>query len=252
MSARTSRNAFLSIILVEPENPDNIGSAARAVKNMGFSDLRLVNPPDGWLAGAKKMSMSAYDVARRARVFSSLKEAVADLKMTVATTRRYGPKRGMFLPFEEALDKIRGLVPKSSVGIVFGKESKGLDNASLRLCDWVTTIPAYSKYPSLNLSQAVLILCYEISKKFSRGKTLNATEMEFVPNEEVLEVLGRFRKALLTLGYEETGTTTIVDRITATFHRLLKRGGLLACEAQMLRGLSRRICQTTDLIAKKG
>ncbi len=212
---------------------------------MGFSDLRLVSPPKGWLAKSKKMSMSAYDVAKKARVFKTLSGAVADLKITIGTTRRYGPKRGMFLPLDKAMSKAGEIARGAGVGFVFGKESKGMDNSSLKVCDWVTTIPANPEYPSLNLSQAVLLMAWELSRFFAQEKLRYATEMEFVSKEEVAEVMSRFKKALHVLGYDKPGKTTLVDRIGATFNRLLKRSGLLHCEAQMLRGLSRRIQERT-------
>lgn len=237
----------LSIVLVEPENPDNIGAAARAMKNMGFSDLRLVKPPRGWMKKAKKMSMSAYDVVQNAKVFSNAAKAVADLKAVIGTSCRYGEKRGMFQPWGAILEKSPRLAAGGPAGILFGKESKGLDNASLKLCDWVTTIPANPIYPSLNLAQAVLIVCYEFSRFFDAGKTVYATDMQFVSKDETGEVLGRLKKALQTLGYEKAGSKArIVERIIATFHRMLKRSGLLECEAQMLRGLSRRIIQRSE------
>lgn len=232
----------VSILLVEPENPDNIGAASRAIKNMGFSNLRLVKPPKGWMRKAKKMSMSAYDVTQQAEVFETVKDAVADLHAVIGTTRRFGPKRGAFLPWNSMLGKIPELAVKGPLGVMFGKESKGLDNASLRLCDWVTTIPANPEYPSLNLSQAVLVVCYELSRIFSGEKTQYETGMNFVSKEEELEVLGRLQQALQALGYERPGSKArIVERITQTFHRMWKRGGLLSSEAQMFRGLARRI-----------
>ncbi len=236
----------ISIILVEPENPDNIGAASRALKNMGFSDLRLVKPPRGWMSKAKKMSMSAWDVTQNAKVFKSVGDAVADLHAVIGTTRRFGPKRGAFLPWNDMLEKLPSLAGKGQVGVLFGKESKGLDNASLKMCDWVTTIPANPVYPSLNLSQAVLIVCYEFSRVFSGEKIQYTTDMDFVSKEEQAEVLDRLHKALQALGYERPGSKAkIVERVTSTFRRMWNRGGLLRSEAQMFRGLSRRICQKT-------
>lgn len=233
----------ISIILVEPENPDNIGAAARAVKNMGFSDFRLVKPPRGWMKKANKMAVYASDLLASAQVFSSLEEATADLQVVVGTTTRYGVKRAMFQPWGPMLKKIKILSAKGGLGILFGKESKGLDNASIELCDWVTTIPANPEYPSLNLAQAVLLTCYEVSKFSKKEKTAYNTDLLFVTNEEVREILSVFKNALEALQYEEAGTSKIADKIVRTFHRLLKRGGLLESEAQMFRGLSRRICE---------
>ncbi len=242
----------LSIILVEPENPDNIGAAARAMKNMGFSDLRLVKPPEGWAKRSKKMAVNAADLLAKARIYKSVEEAVADLVVVVGTTRRYSPKRGTFQPWEPMLRKIKKMSSQGGLGILFGKESKGLDNSALRLCDWVTTIPANPEYPSLNLAQAVLITCYELAKFSEAEKTIYSTDMLFVPKEEVLKVLSWFRKALQALEYEEKSKSKIEDRIVQTFHRLLKRSGLLECEAQLLLGLSRRICEKTGAELPEG
>ncbi len=156
----------VSIILVEPENPDNIGAVARAMKNMALSDLRLVQPPKHWQRLGKKMAMSGWGVLQKAREFETLKEAVSDLRLVIGTTRRTGPKRGRFLDFDSAIEKIvqTASASRAKAALVFGKESKGLDNPSLRLCDWATIIPANPDYPSLNLAQAVMIFAFSLFK----------------------------------------------------------------------------------------
>lgn len=244
------------MVLVEPENPDNIGAAARAMKNMGFQDLRLVNPPLGWKIKGRKMAMKARDTLESSRVFKSVKEAVRDARLVIGTTRRAGPKRGLFIPFQTALQKITAS-PRSSAAIrrlrrllrgddcsaaiLFGKESKGLSNHDLAMCDWVTTLPSHPGYPSINLAQAVMIVAFSIfthrrlPQEISRG-------LLYVSKEEMNSVLDRFREALSALNYESEGRD-VHERIVATLHRLFKRGGLLTSEARMLKGLSRRICE---------
>jgi len=152
--------SFISILLVEPENPDNIGAVARAMKNMGLRDLRLVCPPRLWKSKGKKMAVSAYDVLQKAHVFKSVEEAVSDSHLVIGTTRRGGPRRGSFLKFEETLEKIKKTKASHRVTLMFGKESKGLDNPSLNRCDWVTTIPVHPDMPSINLAQAVMIFAF--------------------------------------------------------------------------------------------
>ena len=83
----------IAVILVSPENPDNIGAVARAVKNMGFSEFRLVQPPRLWRVKAKKMAVSAADILRKGKVFVSLEAAVRDLGFVVGATRRSGGDR---------------------------------------------------------------------------------------------------------------------------------------------------------------
>jgi len=240
-------NSHICFILVETENPDNIGAAARAMKNMGFADLRLVRPPAGWRKKAKKMAMSANDVLEKASVYRSLQKAVADRQLVIGTTRRNRKRIYSFIPFQEAMQQAV-THRKGTMAFVFGKESKGLDNASLDLCDVMTTIPTQTSFASVNLAQAVMIISFAVfeilnGKQYTgHVRARHAVPLEYVPQKDVHEALQRFRKALTALGYDkEKGDVT--DRIVATLRDLLKRNRLLPSEAQMLKGLSRRICE---------
>ena len=268
-----SSHPFLSgvaVILAEPENPDNIGAAARAMKNMGFEDLRLVRPPKAWRSPAKKMAMSACDLLEKAAVFQTFEAAVADRTFVVGTTRRQGPKRGVFLPFFEMIQRIQKMDSPDRPAVVFGKESKGLNNQTLRLCDWVTTIPTHCVYPSLNVAQSVMTVLFSLfsfqtassatqllkfreltGARFSSGKAYpfdsetsvtGAPALVYLSKDQVEDVLERFKAALRALGYQSGGADKL-NRIIFTLRDLIKRSGLLEREAQMLRGLSRRILE---------
>ncbi len=232
------------IILVEPENPDNIGAVARAMKNMGLSTLRLVKPPKSWKKNGKKMSMSAYDVLEAAEEFADLESAVEDLYLLVGTTRRHGPKRGTFILFKEAIRKIKKISKTKPIGILFGKESKGLDNHSLKLCDWVTSIPANPVYPSVNLAQSVMIFAFTLFADTAQAKVVFETKLPYVSQKEIQDVLKCLRPALIALNYEQEGRG-VTERILATLHRLFKRSGVIQSEAQMFKGFSRRIVEKT-------
>jgi TrmH family RNA methyltransferase len=230
----------IAILLVSPENPDNIGAAARAIKNMGFSDLRVVAPPAKWRMRSKKMAVSADDVLEQAGEFSSLQEATQDLGLVIGTTRRGGGHRGVFLPFDQAVLKVRGSASRQKTGIVFGRESKGLANDESALCDHLVTIPTGTAYPSLNLAQAVMVMLFALSRERKReapaihGRALNKKEIEIT--------IAHFETALKALGYKKGGAD-LLPRILKTLRGLLKRAGLLEPEAQMIKGLSRKICQ---------
>jgi len=236
-------NFRISIILVEPENPDNIGAVARAMKNMGLGNLRLVNPPEEWRQKAKKMAIAAEDVLKKALVYPTLREAVSDQTLVIGTTRRHGPRRGVFIPFQEMIKKVQAVAQRKPAAIIFGKESKGLDNASLKLCDWVTTLPASPAYPSINLAQAVMLVAFALFQSDHKEKIPPSSDLLYVSKEVMDDVLARLRKSLHVLNYEEEGSD-VIDRILATFHGLFKRGGLIQSEAQMLRGIARRICES--------
>ena len=227
-----------AIILVSPENPDNIGAAARAIKNMGFSDLRLVRPPRDWRAKAKKMAVSAGDILEKGKAYPSLQEAIHDLGLVIGTTRRLGGHRGAFLPFDKAISKVRGGSHHQKIGIIFGRESKGLANEDSALCDHLVTIPTGQAYPSLNLAQAVMVVLFALSWKQSareampHARALNKKEIEIT--------IAHFEKALEVLGYKKGGAD-LLPRILGTLRGFIKRAGLLEPEAQMIKGLSRKI-----------
>jgi TrmH family RNA methyltransferase len=227
-------------ILVRPENPDNIGAVARALKNMGFSRLRLVRPPSGWRVRGKKMAMSAADLLSATEVFSSLHEAVQDLGHVAGMTRRGGAARGTFLGFDDAIGKVRTASSKMRIGVVFGCESKGLANEDTRLCDVLVSIPSGKAYPSLNLAQAVMVTLFSVARQKNATKSARAANERPLSKKEIAAAVEHFERALRALGYREGGAD-LLPRILATFRGILKRSGLSAPEAQMIKGLSRRI-----------
>jgi len=228
----------IAIILVSPENPDNIGAAARAIKNMGFADLRLVNPPRNWRTKAKKMAVSAEDILKKGNTYASLQDAIQDLELVIGTTRRSGGQRGTFLPFDKAVSKVRGSSHSRKVGVVFGRESKGLANEDNALCDHLVTIPTGPSYPSLNLAQAVMVVLFALSWERDVKEAIPSAR---VLNKKEIEVtIAHFEEALKVLGYRKGGAD-LLPRILRTLRGLIKRGGLLEPEAQMIKGLSRKI-----------
>ena len=232
------KTEHIAIILVSPENPDNIGAAARAVKNMGFSDLRLVEPPRQWRTKAKKMAMSAGDILKKTLEFQSLSKAIRDLEFVIGTTRRAGGHRGTFLSFDKAVSKIRGSSRHQKIGIVFGRESKGLANEDSALCDHLVTLPTGQAYPSLNLAQAVMVMLFALSRE--RGAKEETPQARALNKKEIEVTIAHFEKALRALGYKKGGAD-LLPRILRTFRGLIKRGGLREPEAQMIKGLSRKI-----------
>ena len=242
----------IAIILVSPENPDNIGAVARAVKNMGFADLRLVSPPRAWRAKAKKMAMSASDILKKGKAYASLQDAIQDLGVVIGTTRRLGGHRGTFLSFDKTVAKIRGSSRQQKIGIVFGRESKCLENEDSALCDHLVTIPTGPSYPSLNLAQAVMVTLFALSwdgssscrAPLDRCEDPSAKEAavhaRVLDKKEIEVTIEHFEKALKALGYKKGGAD-LLPRILRTLRGLIKRSGLLEPEAQMIKGLSRKI-----------
>lgn len=153
------------IVLVETSHPGNIGAAARAMKNMGLSDLVLVNPVEFPHAQATARASGADDVLARATVVSRLEEALADCVWSAAASTR---QRTITWPALEPREAARKLVCESrandgaKTAVVFGPEKSGLSNEHLGLCQALLNIPSVAHFSSLNLAMAVQIVAYEL------------------------------------------------------------------------------------------
>jgi tRNA (cytidine32/uridine32-2'-O)-methyltransferase len=150
------------IVLINTFHPGNIGAAARAMKNMGLSQLWLVDPREYPSAEADARAAGAKDVLDNATVVGSLQEAIADCHLVIGTSAR---NRTFDLPILDArscADKIMSEVPQGPIALVFGRETMGLLNEELQLCNFHVYIPANPEYPVLNVSQAIQLLSYEI------------------------------------------------------------------------------------------
>ncbi|MCG6117284.1 MAG: RNA methyltransferase [Aquimonas sp.] len=172
----------IAIVLVRPQHPGNIGSAARAMKTMGLSDLRLVQPDRYPDVQANALAAGADDVLERARVFERLEDAIADCRLVLGSTAR---RRGVPLPEYEPREAA-GVVLEGArsgpVALMFGCERACLTNEELQHCQAAVRIPANPEYSSLNLSQAVQVLCYELRMTHLQGlQTAGAAVPAAVP-----------------------------------------------------------------------
>lgn len=150
--------------MVKPAVAANVGAAARALKTMGFSELRLVNPCDHLGMEARMLAHGSNDILENTVVFNSLAEAVDGIDYVVGTTARRRTSRIDYLPADK-LPELLVSKQKSihTVAIVFGSEESGLSNDDLRHCDLLSSVSMVATYPSLNLAQAVMVMAYELS-----------------------------------------------------------------------------------------
>lgn len=151
------------VILVAPQLGENIGMVARAMANFGLSELRLVNPRDGWPSEKALSAASGADwVVEDARVYGSTAEAIADLGVVLATTARPREMAKPVLDPQAAAERLAGRIDAGeTAGILFGGERAGLDNDDVALADAVITFPTAPEFASLNLAQSVLLTGYE-------------------------------------------------------------------------------------------
>jgi tRNA/rRNA methyltransferase len=151
------------VILNEPQLAQNIGAAARVMANFGLDDLRLVRPRDGWPQDRAWASASGADwPLDKARVFDTVEEAIADLKLVLATTARPRELRLPILTPREAAGELHASAAAGlATGMLFGGERAGLESQDIALCQAIVTIPVDQRFRSLNLAQAVALNAYE-------------------------------------------------------------------------------------------
>lgn len=169
------------IILVSPARPENVGAAARAMKTMGFSSLRIVDsdaylqPPARWVAHG------ACDILDQAQHFATLSDALYDVDFTIATTARSRARYRYYCSpvvlFEQLKEKQEWL---TNTALVFGREDSGLTNDELELADLLTGVSMVNDYPSLNLGQSVMVYCYQLSALVNQTDSIVKTSPDTV------------------------------------------------------------------------
>jgi len=161
----------IHFILYKPAVPGNVGAAARAIKTMGFSHLRLIAPCDHLGDEARMLAHGSHDILESALLFDDFEGAVADLDLVVCTTAK---GRTAKHDYHSSRDFREQLENKSEhlkhVGILFGTEESGLPNALILQSDMAMSIPMVHSYPSLNLAQSVMVTAYELSILNRPGK----------------------------------------------------------------------------------
>jgi tRNA/rRNA methyltransferase len=155
----------IAFILVEPQLPENVGSCARAIKTMGFNELRLVNSCSHHGDRANWLAYGSGDILESATVYSDLTAAVAGTDFVIGTTARPRKRRRLMKDVNDLAPLLESKIETTDqVAIVFGREDRGLMNEELDRCDLVSTIPLAQPYPSLNLAQAVMVYAHAMSR----------------------------------------------------------------------------------------
>lgn len=237
-------------VLVEPKEPGNIGAAARAIKNMGFTNLCLVNPPPEMSDEGRWFARNAHDVLDAAEVYDSLEGAVRGKALVVGTTRRKGKRRGVILPLEKGVTRIYDIAAKNKVAVLFGREARGLFNEEVEECGFMLNIPCSKMQPSLNLAQAVLLTAYELSKcayededrEIGKKKLNNWTlKGNLAAHGEVDPLYDRISGVLELLDYIPRGDRNLSGKIITNLKHFIGRAGLTEWELNMLHGICTQI-----------
>jgi len=225
----------LAVVLVEPSHPGNIGAAARAMKNMGLSRLRLVAPQSFPHAEASARASGATDVLAAAEVFPDLASALADADWVAATTAR---DRELSVPVQAPDAAAVELVAQAAAGrlgaLVFGRESHGLSNAELDRCNRLVRIPTAGAYASLNLAQAVQILAYELRRAAGATEGSGEAQADLAAGGRMLDDLfGHWERVIRDVGFLNPQSP---ERTFRRLRRLILRARPSEEEVLFLRG----------------
>jgi tRNA/rRNA methyltransferase len=232
------KNVFdnITIILVKSLAPGNIGSTARAMKNMGLSRLCLVGPQCAVNEESYRMATNAGSILQAAQQTKTLREAIAGAGYVFGTTARIRRLRPHIFPPEMG-EKVAELLPNNRVALVFGPEDRGLSNEHLELCNEIISIPTARGGKSLNLSHAVIIMCYEIHRALHGSRAAHKKPL-LAPAGDVENMYDHMRSALLEIGYLDPQNP---DLTLGSFRRILTRAGLKKEEVQLIRGVFRQL-----------
>lgn len=220
------------MVLVEPKFEGNIGSVARVMKNFDFPELILVNPCRMGDA-ARMLSVHAWDVIEHARIVSSFSESISGFDVVVGCTGIVSTNCGEHVrtPAVSPKKLVELLSPISGkIGIVFGREDRGLDNNELAKCDIITSVPTSRDYQSMNLSHAVCVVLYELSNVVSG-------EVEVASGFEVDLLIEHFGKIM----NESVYPVHKHDKTMLMLKRIFGRTLLTAREVVTFRGILRQI-----------
>ena len=227
----------LVVILVDPQNPGNVGFTTRALANFGVQELRIVGEDPRKHQYAQMFSVHAHDILDNARIFGDLESALSDIDVAWAATARSGRNHSVtraLVPLVELPD------PNSLSGriaLVFGRESTGLFNDEVALCDLAFTIPASKEYPSLNLSHAVSVVLYHLFSNYAPEEPRKPSEARAATWKEREQVNKFFDEVVDQLNLKEFR----IPIAKQVFRNLLGRAYMTGREVATLTGVVRRI-----------
>jgi tRNA/rRNA methyltransferase len=233
----TSENAPV-IVLVRPQLGQNIGKSARAMLNFGLTEFRLVAPRDGWPNPDSGPAASGADIVlERARLFSTVADAIADCATVYAATVR---PRELMMPVLTPADMagaIAGSAGRSA--ILFGPERAGLETDEVALANAIVTVPINPDFPSLNLAQAVILLAYEWSKRQSLAMPPARPVEPPAPHAELEGLIAQLEEALAAKHYFHPPERTQATR--NVLRTILTKAGWSSSEIKAVRGVVRAL-----------
>ncbi|HEY3850040.1 MAG TPA: RNA methyltransferase [Steroidobacteraceae bacterium] len=224
--------ALVRVVLVDPSHPGNIGSVARAMKNMALEELTLVRPRSFPHAEAVALAAGADDILARARVVETVAEAIEDCGFVAGTTSRPRSYHWEFTTPRDAAARVVALADATRAGLLFGSERYGLGNEDLQHCNVLIRIPANPDYCSLNLAMSVQLIAYEIFMAREEPESRVQLEMPLAPSGDMERFYSHLQAVLEEIEFEDR-TGYLMERL----RRLFNRAQLDGNELNIMRGI---------------
>ena len=233
----------LRIILVHPRGSGNIGSVARAMKNVDAGELAIVGTARTRSFWARAMAVHGREILADAKSYGTLRDAIADSTLVIGTTCRAGLYRSHSQTPKEVAPTVVDASEKGKVALIFGPEDHGLSNKDLDHCQLLVTIPTHPDYPSLNVAQAAVICLYEFY--VASLTPVNYSTVKRADAEQVERLFDIMRNSLLKIGFLDSENP---EHMLLAFRRIFGRAGLEEKDVRILTGMFRQI----EWYAKEG
>jgi len=232
----------VTLVLSNPKYPGNVGSIARCAKNFGIDRISVAGSSNLDPEGMKQMSTHfAADIVDQIFYFEGIDEALSSFQYIVGTTARKGAVRGPVASPRELAPRLADLSQNNTIAFLFGPEDSGLTNEEIRYCHTVVTIPTADDFRSLNLSHAVMILCYELFT--ASVDTLKTFAPSMATSRELEGMYGQIRELLLKIGFLNPENP---DYWMMHLRRLFFRVRLTSREVKIIRGICRQLAWYLD------
>ena len=238
-------NFNLKIILVEPSGPLNVGSIARLCSNFNVDQLRIVSPKcDIFSLETKKMALKGIKFIKESNIYESLIDSISDCDLVLATCGRIHYQKDHNQDSLESISTwIRNFKEVKNLAILFGREDRGLTNRELLMAHKVFNINTHINFPSLNLSHAVSIVLYELSKITKADNILPKKELDFATSKQIEDSFLEIEKLLLKTGYVLPHT---LNAKISKFKKYIYRSETSKHELDTLRGIVHQINWALD------
>ena len=234
------KNFNLKVVLVEPNGPLNVGSIARLCSNFGVNELRIVSPQcDVFSLEVRKMALKGQSYIDNCKIFNTIPEAIFDCDLVLATCGRIDLSNDIECESPEEISNwISSFVEINNLGILFGREDRGLSNNELLFAHKIFNIKTSQNYPSLNLSHAVSIILYELNKSSTNNLKKDLKVFNLASSKQIYESFNEIEEILIKTGYllEHTAFSKI-----SKFKKFILKAKTSNHEINVLRGIVHQI-----------